>query len=154
MKDFPHQYEVSALANVDGDIETVSAAVPPIFAASPAEFGGPGDRWSPETLLVAAVADCFILTFRAVAAASKVTWTSLRCEVTGTLDRIDRVTQFTAFDVHARLQVAAGINEDLARRALEKAEHHCLITNSLKAATTLRADIAIVGAPAGALSGT
>jgi organic hydroperoxide reductase OsmC/OhrA len=32
------------------------------------QLGGPGGQWSPETLLVAAAAECFILTFRAVAA--------------------------------------------------------------------------------------
>jgi hypothetical protein len=37
-------------------------------SAAPAEFDGPGNRWSPETLLVGAVPDCFILTLSAEAA--------------------------------------------------------------------------------------
>jgi organic hydroperoxide reductase OsmC/OhrA len=37
----------------------------------------PGNAWSPETSLVAAVADCFILTFRGVAQAAKFPWESL-----------------------------------------------------------------------------
>ena len=39
------------------------------------------------TLLIAAVADCFILTFRAVARASRFEWISLGCTVDGVLDR-------------------------------------------------------------------
>lgn len=52
--------------------------------------------------------------------------------MTGTVDRIDRVTQFTALEVRARLKVASGASEDQARRLLTKAEETCLITNSLK----------------------
>ena len=117
------------------------AAVLP--SASPAEFDGPGDRWSPETLLVGAVADCFILTFRAIAKASRLSWISLDCDVTGTLDRVDRVTQFTRFDMTAHLVVPAGEDIDRARHALEKAERNCLITSSLKASIALDAVVEI-----------
>src|SRR6266542_5020850 len=141
MQYFPHHYRATAAGAVDGDVELTSERVPLVRSASPAEFGGPGDRWSPETLLAGAVADCFILTFRAVARASKLPWTSLRCDVTGTLDRIDRVTQFTHFDLHAYLTVPVGTNPDQARRSLEKAERGCLISNSLKAAIHLEAAV-------------
>ena len=141
MQNFPHHYTVTATGQVDGDVELTSARLPAMRSASPAEFEGPGDRWSPETLLVASVGDCFILTFRAVARASKLPWTSLRCHVTGTLDRLDRATQFTAFEVTVHLGVPPGTNLDAARRALEKAEHTCLISNSLKGAIRLTADV-------------
>ena len=65
MHPFPHNYGVSAHATPVSDVAIEGATLPSIQSAPPAEFGGPGDRWSPETLLVAAVADCFILTFRA-----------------------------------------------------------------------------------------
>jgi organic hydroperoxide reductase OsmC/OhrA len=55
-----------------------------------------GGQWSPETLLVAAAVDCFVLTFRAIAAASKLPWERLSCNGEGTLDRVDGVTRFTA----------------------------------------------------------
>jgi organic hydroperoxide reductase OsmC/OhrA len=133
MTEYPHHYSVAASASVEGDVALQSNRLPALHSASPAEFGGPGDRWSPETLLVAAVADCFVLTFRAVAQASKVSWTSVRCEVEGTLDRADRVVQFTRFNIHAYLQVPEGVDRERAERALHKAESACLITNSLKA---------------------
>src|SRR6185437_15854167 len=59
MQPFPHRYEVSARASAEGDVTLESYQLPALKSASPAEFGGPGDRWSPETLLVGAVADCF-----------------------------------------------------------------------------------------------
>ena len=108
MQEFPHIYSAAASGGVDGDIELTARRLPPLRTASPPEFDGPGDRWSPETLLVAAVADCFILTFRAVARAGKLDWSSVTCDVSGTLERIDRATQFTRYDVRVRLAVPAG----------------------------------------------
>jgi organic hydroperoxide reductase OsmC/OhrA len=141
MQDFPHHYVVTASGDAGRDVTLEADRLPALSSAAPAEFGGPGDRWSPETLLVAAVADCFILTFRAVARASKVSWTSLTCNVDGTLDRVDRATQFTRFDIRARLSVPVETDEGLARRALEKAERGCLITNSLKADIQFQAEV-------------
>lgn len=143
MHAFPHRYRVNAAGRVTGDVELTAERLTTLQSAAPAEFDGPGDRWSPETLLVGAVADCFILTFRAVANASKVSWISLDCDVTGTLDRVDRVTQFTHFEMTARLVVAAGVDADAARHALEKAERTCLITSSLKASIALDARVEI-----------
>lgn len=153
MQEFPHQYTVRAAGAVKGDVDLIAERLPTLQSASPAEFDGPGDRWSPETFLVGAVADCFILTFRAIARASKLSWASLRCHVTGTLDRIDHVTQFTQFEVHARLKVPLGSDPTRARRALEKAEQHCLISNSLKGSIHLVAEIEIVGEPVAAAAG-
>jgi len=137
MRDFPHYYSVTANSAAQGDVELTSEGVGAIRSASPKEFDGPGNRWSPETLLVGAVADCLILTFRAVARASRLPWTALECEVAGTLDRVERATQFTAFEIQAHLTVPAGTDPDAARRALDKAERNCLISNSLKAAVHL-----------------
>ena len=143
MQAFPHRYRVKGAGGVTGVVELTADRLPMLPSASPIEFDGPGDRWSPETLLVGAVADCFILTFRAVAKASRVSWISLDCEVTGTLDRVDHVTQFTRFDIAARLVVPAGENADQARRALEKSERTCLVSSSLKGSIALDATVEV-----------
>jgi len=143
MQDLPHHYVVSADANAVGNVVLSSSGVNDLPSAAPAEFGGPGDQWSPESLLVAAVADCFILAFRAVAKASKLEWDSLTCSAEGVLDRVDRVTQFTAFNVTATLSVPPEVDESKAHRLLEKAEQVCLITNSLKAESHLEATVRV-----------
>lgn len=149
MDSFPHRYSVAALAVPDGDIALEADRLPSLRSAAPREFGGPGDRWSPETLLVAAVADCFVLTFRAVARGHKLSWRSVRCDVEGTLDRIDRATQFTEFTLDVRLVLPAGSDEALAHRLLEKSKDACLITSSLKGTSRLKATVEI-GTPAAA----
>lgn len=138
MQDLPHHYRVAASARPEGDVNITSDKLAPIPSAAPAEFGGPGDRWSPETLLVAAVADCFILSFRAIARASKFSWVSLECWCEGTLERRDGTTKFTEFLVNATLEVPPDTNEERAQRLLEKAEATCLITRSLSGPTHLK----------------
>jgi len=143
MQDLPHHYHVNASAEAEGNITLKAEDLPQVVTAAPAEFGGPGDQWSPETLLVGAVADCFILTFRAIARASKLEWTNLDCSAEGLLDRVERVTRFTAFTVRATLTVPAGSDSDKARRLLEKAEGSCLVTRSMLAETHLEAEVIV-----------
>jgi organic hydroperoxide reductase OsmC/OhrA len=147
MQPFPHRYRVQGNGRGLGDVELNSGRLPTLRSASPPEFDGPGDRWSPETLLVAAVADCLILTFRAIARASNLSWSSLECGVIGSLDRVDQVTQFTGFDVTAHLVIPVEEDAARARRRLDKAERNCLISNSLKGSIRLHASVS-VGPPA------
>ena len=143
MEPFPHHYTVMGSATADSGSHVALRAtnVPEIVTAPPAEFGGPGDQWSPESLLVGAVADCFILSFRAIARASKLDWTDLHCTASGTLDRVDGVTRFTAIEVNANLTVPEGTDRQKAEKLLHKAEKSCLITNSLIAESTLTANV-------------
>ena len=141
MREFPHHYAISAIARSDGDVAVGGEQLPRLLTAPPAEFGGPGDRWSPETLITAAVADCYVLTFRAIAKHARLQWTSLTCSATGTLDRVDKVAQFTAFSLRVALEIPEGTSEEQARTLLLRAEQTCLITNSLKARCAFEADV-------------
>ena len=61
----------------------------------------------------------------------------------GSLDKIDRSTQFVRFHLRARLDVPEGTPEEKARKLLRKAERSCLITNSLKAPSHLETEITV-----------
>ncbi len=141
MQDYPHHYVVKASGEPQSNILIESEGLDSLVTAPPAQFGGPGNLWSPEELLSAAVADCFILTFKAIARASKLDWQSLNCEVDGILDRPEKNSLFTEFRLNVELTVPAGTDEAKALRLLEKAEQGCLITNSLKSEISLQAKI-------------
>jgi len=141
MQAYPHHYNVHAAAEAEGSVLVGSEGLPSLSTASPPQYGGPGGQWSPETLLVAAAADCFILTFRAVAAASKLPWNDLECGAEGVLDRIDGVVRFTQLHLRARLALPAGGDVERAKRLLEKAEKACLVTNSLALEPTLTMEV-------------
>jgi organic hydroperoxide reductase OsmC/OhrA len=120
-----------------------SPQLPRLESAPPPEFDGPGGLWSPETLLCASAADCFILTFRALSRAPHLEWLRLECRVEGVLERVERVSQFTRFTTYAHLTVPAGTDVAQARESLERAEHACLIANSLRGARTLEAQVIV-----------
>lgn len=137
MQTLPHHYAVSAKAEQEGEVQLKSPQLPALVAWPPAEFDGPGDQWSPETLLTASLASCFILTFRAVARASHVQWQTVGCAVTGTLDRIEGATRFTHFDLAITLTIPANGDEAAARRAAERVDKNCLVSASLSATKTV-----------------
>jgi organic hydroperoxide reductase OsmC/OhrA len=141
MQAYPHHYLASAAGGNTGIVVVSGKGLPDLDTQSPPEFGGPEGIWSPETMLTAAVANCFILTFRAIASASKFEWNSLECDVEGVLDRVERATIFTQFNIKAVLHVPADTRETLAERLLEKAEQICLITASLKSEISLTTEI-------------
>jgi organic hydroperoxide reductase OsmC/OhrA len=145
MHPYPHVYTAAASGRQEGAVALASPGLPEIATAPPPEFGGPGGVWSPETLLCASLADCFVLSFRAIARASKFEWSDLACRVEGVLERVDGVTQFTRYTTVATVTVAAESTIETARRLLEKAEHVCLISNSLRGERTLVAEVVVAG---------
>lgn len=144
MEKLPHVYTVSTRGNAS-DIGLVCEAdnLPTLSIAGPPEFDGPGDQWSPETLLCAALANCFVLSFKAIATASRFEWVSLQCDVEGELAKVERSLQFTRFHQQVVLEIGDETQREKAEKLLEKAEVSCLIGNSLKAAITLDYRIAV-----------
>ena len=141
MKPFPHEYIVKASGESTGRVLVQAAGLPDLPTATPVEFDGPGDLWSPETLLAGAVASCYLLTFRGIAQVARLEWSQLRCDVAGVLDRIERVTRFTEVHLNVKLQVSPQSDVQKGQQLLEKAKQACLITNSLDAQIVLKAEV-------------
>jgi organic hydroperoxide reductase OsmC/OhrA len=141
MHPYPHVYVASATGSATGHVTTRSPSLPDIECAPPPEFDGPGGFWSPETLLLAALADCFVLTFRGVARAAKLEWSSLDCSVQGTLEKTPQGLWFTKFVTRAKLTAPAGVDAAKAKQLLERAEHLCLIANSVKGERSVETEV-------------
>jgi len=141
MQPYPHLYQARVVGDESGMNHSTSQNLPMLTVAGPAEFDGPGDQWSPETLICATAANCLVLTFRAVARASSFTWLQLVCDVQGTLDRSDGVARFTHFALRARLILPRGTDMERAKRLMDKAEKACIIVNSLNGTHSLDVEI-------------
>ena len=141
MHELPHHYQVSASAESDSPVTVQSEGKPSLVTAPPVQFGGDGKEWSPEDLLVASVADCYLFSFKAIASAMRFDWLSMHCDVVGTLDKVERAMQFTKLEISVRLTISADTDPVKAERLLQKAENLCLITNSLKSEVTLKTEI-------------
>lgn len=148
MQPYPHTYVASAAGEGAGFVTLASPQLPSLATAPPPEFDGPGGVWSPETLLCASLADCFILTFRAVSRAARFEWSRLECRVEGVLERVGRRSRFTRYTTFAKLTVPEGADPAKARELLERADQGCLIANSVNGLRSLETEISVEGAPA------
>ena len=142
MKPLPHRYAARIAGGPEGDATLSSAGVPDLRTAAPLDFDGPGDAWSPEQLLLAAVDACFVLTFRAVAQASRLQFVSISVEAEGVVDRVNGRTRFTEIVLRPRIALPAGVDWTRVQRALEKAERSCLVSASLDTPIRLEPEIA------------
>ncbi len=132
MKPYPHIYQAGALGSAAGTVLVSAAGLPDLTTAAPPQFDGPEGIWSPETMLIASLADCFVLTFRGVSRVARFEWEKLDAQVEGTLERVAGVTHFTRYVTRATLTVKAGADLAKAEELLERAEKLCLVANSLR----------------------
>jgi organic hydroperoxide reductase OsmC/OhrA len=145
VKPLPHYYTVRLAGTTSGHATLTVDGLPELHTAPPVEFDGPRDAWSPEQLLLAAVATCFLFTLRAVAKASGVEF--LVCDVAaqGLVNRTDRALRFTEIVLRPRLALAPEVDRDRARRVVDKAEHACIVSASLATPVRLELEFAEVG---------
>lgn len=126
-----YETEVKWTGERRGDLR--SPNLPNLQVASPPEFQGHEGTWTPEHLYVASVNACFMTTFLAIAALSKLEFVSFSANAIGKLEKIEgNGYQITEIVLRPRLVVRHSRDLERAGRILEKAEKHCLISNSIK----------------------
>ena len=139
----PHHYQVKATGKPDTYLALSVVNMPDLVVAPPAQFGGPGDEWSPEDLFMASIASCFILSFKAIARASKFSWLSIECDSEGLLEKVEGLTQFSKIVTRANLVIPATQSIEKAERLLHKAEQSCLVVNSLSSTSQLECVVTV-----------
>src|SRR5271157_607143 len=66
-----------------------------IHFTAPTEFGGLEGRWTPEELLLAAIAGCYTTTLRAIAGSAQFDFTDLQVEASGVVRKAESGYNFT-----------------------------------------------------------
>ena len=123
-----------------GDLS--APVLPSLKVDAPPEFKGHEGVWTPEHLFVASVNSCFMTTFLAIAENSKLEFESFRADAKGKLEKIaDKGFMMTEITLQPKLVIRNARDAERASRILEKAEKHCLISNSIKTETVLEPDI-------------
>lgn len=112
-----------------------------LAVASPPEFKGEPDKWSPEDLFVASVNSCTMTTFLALAFHKDLPLEFYESSAEGLLERTENGYEFTQITVNpiVRVQTADAVEE--AEQLMKKAHDRCLIANSIKGETIINADI-------------
>jgi peroxiredoxin-like protein len=125
-----------------------------IHFSAPPEFGGLEGRWTPEDLLLAALASCFTTTFRAIAGYSKFEYTDLQVEVEGVVSKAESGYSFSEIIIRPTLTIHDEEHRDRALRLLQKTNAVCLVSKALTTAAGLEPHVEVgkglvVGVPGG-----
>jgi peroxiredoxin-like protein len=102
-----------------------------IHFTAPPEFGGLEGRWTPEDLLLCAVASCYTTTFRALADYSRLQYSDLAVEVQGTIRKADSGYEFCEIVIRPTLRISVEQEQTRAFRLLQKAKTVCLVSRAL-----------------------
>ena len=143
MQPLPHQYQETTYGTARGNFATTLRNDCTLEVAAPLNFDGPGNTWTPEEMLLGAVANCLALTFRSIARAAGLDWLEIQCTSEGVLDKVDKRVLFTRISTLAQLTVAAGEDREKAEKLLRKAEENCFVSNSLSSEKQFTADVQV-----------
>ncbi len=132
---FPHRYTVTLQER-----RLTGPPRAPIAVGAPPQFGGSDEVWSPEDLLVGATLECLWTTFEAYARREQLEVASWRGTATGVLDKGPTGPVFTSITLAIEMTVDAA-DIERAGRILATAEKNCIISNALRVAVTVEADI-------------
>jgi len=102
-----------------------------IEASADTPFRGDADRWNPEELLLAALAQCHMLSYLFMAVRSEVNVVAYSDDAEGTIEQVDLGGRFTQVVLHPVVTVAQEEMVDRAFAAHAEAHRTCFIANSV-----------------------
>jgi len=137
-----HRVQAWWTSGLTGIARTDSAPNALHFTA-PSEFGGLEGRWTPEDLLLGAIASCYTTTFRALADYSKFEYSDLEVEVIAKFQKVESGYAFTAFCTRPTLTILNQAEQSRARQLLEKTQHLCLVSRALTAPHELEPSVKV-----------
>ena len=122
--------------------ELRAPALPELHIDAPPEFNGHEGVWTPEHLFVASVNSCFMTTFLAIAENSKLEFVSFNAGAEGKLEKVEgQGLMITHITLRPKLVIKHSRDAERALRIFQKAEKHCLISNSIRSETKLEPQV-------------
>ncbi len=114
---------------------------PAIEVATPPEFGGPENIWTPEDLLTSAVESCIMASALFFLNRGKVQLRSYKSKATGSLEKGPTGLAFTRIAVGVTLELEDPAQADAAHKAVVQAEKTCPLSNSLSCPVELSINV-------------
>lgn len=115
----------------DRTLTLTAAGKPDVLASADPTFRGDADRWNPEELLVAALAQCHLLSYLHVAVMHGVVVTDYRDCPVGTMSQEGIGGHFTGVLLRPRVTVVTSEMVEVARRIHAEAAAACFIAASV-----------------------
>jgi organic hydroperoxide reductase OsmC/OhrA len=130
--DATHRFRVEAWwASGRTGIAKSSSAPNAIHFTSPPAFGGVEGRWTPEDLLLGAIASCYTTTFRTLADYSKFAYNDLQVEVEAAVNKAETGYNLGEVCIRANLIIPREEEQERALKLLHKAKGLCLVSRAL-----------------------
>ena len=114
------------------DHEIASPGKPTIPGSSDPAFRGDPTRWNPEEMLVASVSTCHQLWYLHLCADAGIVVVAYSDDASGVeIERADGAGQFESVTLRPHAKLAAGSDENIARRLHDAAAEKCFIARSV-----------------------
>lgn len=138
-KSFTYRTSVEWLGRRAGMLS--SQAKMPFRVASPPEFRGEPDVWSPEDLFVAAIDTCLMMTFASKAEKKQLAIDGYMSEAEGVLEFVGDGYQFTKVTVKPTILITDSRFAPEIVRTVQEAHRDCLVARSCSAEIIVQPDI-------------
>lgn len=138
----PYLFETELNSDADAVYLRTSAGCL-IELESPPEFGGSGQRSSPEDLFVASISSCLCLTFRELAKRNRLEVWQYDCRAIGRLEGDATNLRFSRVDLYPKIKVA-GAGKERIEQLLVQAKLRCLVGRSADVIVIIHPDIQTV----------
>jgi len=137
-----HKFDVSLKWDYETDsgIARAGNRMPLLFGPPP-EFGGTELTWSPEHLLAASVASCYVTTFMSLAKRMKVTVTDFRISCKVEFEKKGNGFEATRYILRPLVEFQGNPGAEVLSNLLEKAKKYCFISNSVKGEIVIEPNI-------------
>lgn len=143
-----HQYRVTAWWSSGRTGLAKSDTAPnAIHFTAPAQFGGIEGRWTPEELLLAAVAGCFTTTLRSIASGAQFDFADLEVEAYAKLRKMESGYGFDEITLRPTLKIANDTERQRALDLLQRAERLCLVSRAFAKPLRFEPQLELIAAP-------
>lgn len=135
------QYETSVIWREGRQGETHSGGKQPIEVASPPEFGGPRNIWTPEDLLTSSVASCIMTSALFFLDRNGVDFSAYMSNATGTMEKGATGLEFTRVALEVSITIKDESQIEATKKAMAMAEKSCPISKALKCPVEMHLEV-------------
>lgn len=136
-----YAFPVSVRALGGGRTLTMPPGKQPLEVAVPPEFGGPDSGvWSPEDLLVGAVAACYAVTLEGAGERFGLPVQTIEVDGVGHVQKGPKGSVFTLIELHVTVE-ADEASLPAVEEAVRQAEERCLVRRALQIPVQLKLEV-------------
>ncbi len=141
LKSFTFKTSAVWQQGVEGQLS--SPTLPDLHISGPPEFRGPPGNWGPETLYIASIEACPMLTFLALARSKKLELASYTSQAEGLLEPVEGLHVVSKVTVRPKIVIKRPEDPPLAKALAAQTHSRCFISNSVESEVLYEPEIIV-----------